>query len=104
MYVYLICDPANETFKIGITSGKIENRIKKLQTGNSTKLFISQYYYSKFYREIEYSLHKIYFNKRTDAENEWFNLTIDDINNFQNTCKKLESRMICALSKINVDY
>ena len=38
-YVYLLCENGdNELYKIGVTSGSIENRIKKLQTGNGNKL------------------------------------------------------------------
>ena len=47
-YVYLICDPANTTFKIGVTRDLKSQRIKKLQTGNSTELFISSIYKTKY--------------------------------------------------------
>ena len=43
-YVYLICDPATDHFKIGVTRNTIQNRIKKLQTGNPSKLFIKDFY------------------------------------------------------------
>lgn len=43
-YVYLICDPATDRFKIGVTRDLKSNRLKKLQTGNSTELFIRDIY------------------------------------------------------------
>lgn len=45
-YVYLICDPANNTYKIGVTRNLKSKRLKKLQTGNSTELHICKYYKS----------------------------------------------------------
>ena len=35
-YVYLICDPDKDAYKIGVTRNLNQNRIKKLQTGNAT--------------------------------------------------------------------
>ena len=43
-YIYLICDPANDTYKIGVTRDINSNRLKKLQTGNSTELHIVYIY------------------------------------------------------------
>ena len=47
-YIYLICDPANDTYKIGVTRDINSNRLKKLQTGNSTELHIVYIYKSTF--------------------------------------------------------
>ena len=43
-YIYLICDPVTETYKIGVTRNLNSNRIKKLQTGNSSELHIVNTY------------------------------------------------------------
>ena len=45
--VYLIGDYSkNHCYKIGVTRGKLENRLKKLQTGNSGQLFVKYSYSS----------------------------------------------------------
>lgn len=88
-YVYLICDPSNDTFKIGVTKKKdIKERIRKLQTGNSTELFISSYYECEYPFRLEKLLHTRFHNKREVGE--WFSLEANDIYNFTNICKELE--------------
>ena len=89
--VYLICDTANNLFKIGVTKGKIENRIKKLQTGNATELFLSNYHTTKYPYRMEKMLHTHFENKR--VLNEWFELTNEDVANFSNTCELMEERI-----------
>ena len=43
-YVYLLGDFDKEgAYKIGVTRGTIERRIKKLQTGNSGEIYIVDY-------------------------------------------------------------
>jgi hypothetical protein len=90
-YVYLICDASNELFKIGVTKSSIEKRIKKLQTGNSTELFVSNYHETYYPFCIETMLHNLFSDKR--VLNEWFELSNDDINSFSETCDKLEKRI-----------
>ena len=43
-YIYLICDPSIDAFKIGVTRDINSKRIKKLQTGNPTELHIVKTY------------------------------------------------------------
>ena len=44
-FIYLLGDWNKEgVYKIGVTTGKIENRIKKLQTGNSGEIYIVDYF------------------------------------------------------------
>ena len=44
-YVYLLGDFEKEgSYKIGVTRGTIEHRIKKLQTGNSGEIYIVDYF------------------------------------------------------------
>lgn len=87
-YVYLICDPATDKFKIGVTRENIQTRIKKLQTGNSTELFISSYYKCEYPFRLEKMLHNKFKNKK--ELNEWFNLENEDIFNFKKICKQQE--------------
>ena len=47
-FVYLLGDWGKEkTYKIGVTRGKIEKRIKSLQTGNSGEIYIVDYFEKK---------------------------------------------------------
>lgn len=86
-YIYLICDPANDTYKIGVTRNLESNRIKKLQTGNSTELHISYIYKCQYPFRLEKMLHNHYYSKR--ILNEWFKLDFDDYKNFIKTCEYL---------------
>lgn len=87
-YVYLICDPSNSTFKIGVTRDLKSQRLKKLQTGNSTELFIAGLYKTKYPFRMESMLHTKYRPK--NELNEWFNLEARDIGQFNNICKEIE--------------
>lgn len=95
-YVYLICDPGQELFKIGVTTGKIENRIKELQTGNGSELFISNYFKCDYPFKLEKMLHARFRPK--NVLNEWFKLSLDDIENFKNTCLELNNTLNCLKS------
>jgi len=88
-YVYLICDPANNTYKIGVTRNLKSNRIKKLQTGNSTELHIVSLYEAEYPFRLEKMLHANFMLKQ--ELNEWYNLDLQDIVHFQDTCKKLDN-------------
>lgn len=94
-YVYLICDPAKDMFKIGVTRDLASQRVKRLQTGNSTELFIHTIYKTKYPFRLESMLHKRFQSKK--ELNEWFHLDIDDVLNFEQTCKSLESQIECLL-------
>lgn len=87
-FVYLICDPSTDLFKIGVTNGKLENRMKKLQTGNGTELHLVLSYETEYPFKIEKMLHNHFLNKK--ELNEWFNLDIDDISTFIELCKNKE--------------
>lgn len=88
-YVYLLCDSSKDNaYKIGATRGKIENRIKKLQTGNSGEIFLCKYYETEYPFFIENFLHKSL--KYKQILNEWFELNNEDVNNFINECSKVE--------------
>lgn len=88
-YVYLICDPLSDRFKIGVTRNKDSKRLKKLQTGNSTELFIRDMYETQWPFRLETMLHKKYESKR--ILNEWFALDVSDVVDFQEVCKSLEA-------------
>jgi hypothetical protein len=91
VYLLLMVDiEGKEFFKIGITSGSINKRIKSLQTGNPNKIQYLNHYESKEYRLIERMFHAKYNMNKTLAENEWFNLSNDEVLNFIIDCQKFE--------------
>ena len=88
-YVYLLGDVGKEfMYKIGVTRGTIERRIKKLQTGNSSELYIVDYFQTEHPFFIEKWMHIKYYNKK--ILNEWFELTMEDMKNFRSNCQRFE--------------
>lgn len=88
-FVYLLCDGFNEgIYKIGVTRGTIERRIKKLQTGNPGEIHICRYYHTKIPFFIEKHLHLKFFSKK--VMNEWFELDPNDVFSFEESCKQIE--------------
>ena len=83
-YVYLICDPANNTYKIGVTRNLNSKRIKKLQTGNSTELHIVYTIETKYPFRLESLLHNKYNDKKLNGE--WYALSNIDVSTFKDTC------------------
>lgn len=94
-YVYLICDPANDTYKIGVTRNINSNRLKKLQTGNSTELHIVTTYKCDYPFRLEKMLHN-HFNSKHEY-NEWFNLQGNDVFSFIEVCERLNNNIKCLL-------
>jgi len=93
--VYLLGDSLNEgVFKIGVTRKKIEDRIKKLQTGNAGEIYLVDYYETDTPFFLERDLHKRYNYKKENGE--WFNLSLDEMKNFKKRCQEIEE-MIKAL-------
>lgn len=93
--IYLLANEEWTQFKIGITKNSTSERIKKLQTGNGSEITIVKEYETKHARKIESWLHKRYYSKRLVGE--WFKLDDDDINDFIETCKKIESTIILLI-------
>ena len=90
-YVYLIGDSGQDnTFKIGVTRGKVEKRIKQLQTGNGEDIYLVNSYETNYPFFIERLLHTKLFPKQ--KRNEWFNLDISDVVNFKLYCEEIEKQ------------
>lgn len=85
-YVYLICDPSQDSYKIGCTRNLTQKRLQSLQTGNSTKLHIVETVQTEYPFRLETMLHKKYDNKK--LHNEWFGLEPEDVSQFQQTCQQ----------------
>jgi hypothetical protein len=80
--VYLIEDSNNNCYKIGVTKGDPVKRLKKLQTGNPSKLELKYIYECKYPYRLETMLHAHY--KSVNELNEWFSL--EKPNEFLNKC------------------
>lgn len=90
-FVYLLGDfEQDDAYKIGVTRNSIEKRIKQLQTGNSSEIYLVDFHETDYPFFIERSLHLKYNCKQ--KKNEWFTLEKDDVVNFKNTCISLEER------------
>lgn len=86
-YVYLIEDSNNNCYKIGVTKGEPEKRLKKLQTGNPSKLELKYLYECEYPYRLESMLHTHY--KYYNELNEWFSL--ENPNDFLNKCMELNN-------------
>lgn len=89
-WVYLLKEDSDDSLcKIGVTKcDKVEDRIKKLQTGNGNKIrLVSSFLSSKPFK-LEKMMHRKYqFNRE---EGEWFLMTKEQIDNFLEDCKSLQ--------------
>lgn len=94
-YVYLINDWERDgVFKIGVTRGNIERRMKKLQTGNPDDLVLCRWHETEHPFFVEKILHQKYNNFK--VRDEWFELSNDEALKFPETCNEIED-MILAM-------
>lgn len=88
-HVYLLGDAGQDnTFKIGVTRGNVEKRIKQLQTGNGAEIYLVNSFETNYPFFIERLLHTKLYPKQ--KRNEWFNLDAEDIINFKKYCEEIE--------------
>lgn len=89
-YVYLIGEENNKgRFKIGSTRGKsVKKRLKQLQTGNSSELFVKDSFETEFPFKLEKMLHNR-FNS-SNVMGEWFELSESDTEAFKDICIELQ--------------
>ena len=90
-YVYLLKeDGDNVMYKIGVTkSPKIEDRIKKLQTGNGNRIVLIDYFLTNKPFNLEKMLHTKYSTSR--EEGGWFLMEKVDVESFAENCKKFQA-------------
>lgn len=86
--IYLICDPETDSFKIGVTKRDVKSRMKEIQTGNPSEIFVTGTFESKYPYKLEKMLHRHFFAKRSGGE--WFRLDVDDVLGFKSVCEKYE--------------
>jgi hypothetical protein len=91
--VYLVGDSEKENYyKIGVTRGDINKRIKKLQTGNGGDIYLISHYETKYPFILEKMLHNKY--KEFQIINEWFLLEKEEVDNFLNICEMLNNNVM----------
>jgi hypothetical protein len=89
-FVYLLLsinDYGEEVYKIGVTKRNVDTRIRELQTGNPNKISVLRVYESDNYLKVERWMHRKHFDSKTEAKNEWRNLTNEQIITFLDDCK-----------------
>lgn len=74
-FVYLL--KAGEYYKIGMTTGTVENRLRQLQTGSPQKIKVIHTFNVDDPNKLESDLHRKYASKRITGE--WFKLSWWDI-------------------------
>lgn len=95
--VYLLGDFEKEgIYKIGVTKGKIEERIKKLQTGNGGEIYVIDWYETEFPFFIEKLMHCKYFSDRKKGE--WFELSPEKVKEFKKDCMNFNETAISMLN------
>lgn len=89
-YVYLIGEMNNKgRYKIGSTKAKdVNKRLKQLQTGNSSELFIKEIYETEHPFKLEKMLHNHF--KSSNLIGEWFELSESDTEVFKRVCEEKE--------------
>lgn len=87
-YVYLIGEVGDEgRYKIGSTRAKnVNTRMKQLQTGNSSELYIVQFYETDYPFKLEKMLHNHF--KSRNLIGEWFELSESDVEAFKGVCEE----------------
>lgn len=86
-YVYLIGEIGNEgKYKIGSTRAKsVDKRLKQLQTGNSSLLYIKDSFETAHPFKLEKMLHNHFGDKAIIGE--WFELSEADTEAFKDICE-----------------
>lgn len=97
-YVYLIGQKEIDgEFKIGSTNASdVNKRLKELQTGNSSELYIKDYFKTDYPFKVEKMLHNHF--KSNNLIGEWFDLKESDTKDFKTICEKKE-KIIKSLEK-----
>lgn len=94
-FVYLLKTESIEydvLYKIGVTKGKVMDRVKKMLTGNPNGIELIGYYSTEISPfTLEKTLHGRYSAFRVNGE--WFNLEYNEVLNFIDNCKHFESNL-----------
>ena len=87
----MICDAEKDLFKIGVTTGNVEKRLKALQTGNGDGIHLVHAQETDYPFKMEAMLHRKFYPKQ--KKNEWFTLDSDDVADFPKHCQRCQEIM-----------
>lgn len=97
--IYLISAEIDQNiyYKIGYTKRDVYKRLNELKTANASDLTVIKTYKSTFGSKLESFLHRYFKNKKINRE--WFLLSSDDINNFENICESYCNQLEVILNE-----
>jgi predicted GIY-YIG superfamily endonuclease len=98
-YVYLIQSLEDSYYKIGV-SVHPKQRLKELQTGNSSPLVLIETYQSEFAHKIERTLQRRYSHLK--KEGEWFEMSISNEVSFLQECRVIDETLKMLKKNNNV--
>lgn len=87
-FIYLIRSNEHGYHKIGVSKTP-QKRLDSLQTGNFDTLTLINKYQSKYAYKIEKTLHNLWRYLKINGE--WYDLSINEISDFNNICIKIEN-------------
>lgn len=104
-YVYLKYCSALDLYKIGVSKNS-NKRNKALQTGNPYEIETIFNFFSKYPYRVETSLHREFGTCKKNIDNdklkgEWFNLSMEQVNNFLNRCVTIENNITFLIENGN---
>lgn len=99
--IYLISAEINQNtyYKIGYTKRDVYKRLNELKTANASDLSVIKTYKSPFGSKLESFLHRYFKNKSKQINREWFLLSAEDINNFENICESYCNQLEIILNE-----
>lgn len=90
--VYLIQNSDDNLYKIGVTKGDANIRLRKLQTGNPHQLKLISTFQTKYPFRLESMLHNKF--RMYQVLNEWYDLPEEFVKNFSNECERSNNIII----------
>jgi hypothetical protein len=94
--IYLIeCKRDYETvYKIGFSKNSPSKRSEGLQTGNDGELKILHRFQSVHGQKVERTMQRSFSHKKINkGGKEWFRLDLEDVQNFNTMCQKVENNL-----------
>ena len=94
--IYLIeCRRDYETvYKIGFSENSPMKRSEGMQTGNDGELKVINRFESQHGQKVERAVQRFLSHKKTkQGGKEWFRLDLEDVQNFNTLCQKVENNL-----------
>ena len=99
--IYLIeCRRDYDTvYKIGYSKSSPSKRSEVCQTGNDGNLTVIDRFHSIHNQQVERTLHRMLSHKKINRE--WFRLDLEDVQNFNTMCQKVENNLTILSECLN---